>query len=197
MQIDYEKWHEGIGYDLDALAEIPEHERAGIEATLVAHATRDWRDVQALAALGTPTAREALRHAFRDGDAGIRMAVLREASELIPEDAKTAALVDALKHADFAGGLSPALDQVETFHPPEVVDALIRGVLERPREAAVNFAAMLFYVRGEAVEPFDWEQRPFFLRFATDDRQEREAAFRELCSRIGVDPEPYLASSGR
>jgi hypothetical protein len=48
------------------------------------------------------------------------------------------------------------------------------------------------FLHGQAREPFDWDQRPFFLRFQTEDPAERRAAFRELCGRIGIDPSAYL-----
>lgn len=35
---------------------------------------------------------------------------------------------------------------------------------------------------------FGRNHRPFFLRFHTEDRAEREQAYRELCGRLGVDP---------
>ena len=92
------------------------------------------------------------------------------------------------------GGLSEALDEVEEVHPPSVVEALLRGALERDGEVAVHFAAMLMFLHGKAGEPVDWAQRPFFLRFHTTDRAEREAVFRELCETIGVDASRYLES---
>jgi hypothetical protein len=71
------------------------------------------------------------------------------------------------------------------------VDALLRGALHRDPDAAVNFAALIFYIYGKAKEPFDWEHRTFFLRFRAEG-PEREGAFRELCERIGVDAAEYL-----
>jgi hypothetical protein len=39
------------------------------------------------------------------------------------------------------------------------------------------------------------EQRPFFLRFNTAVRVEREAVFRELCRKIGLNSGLYLAGA--
>lgn len=192
MVIDYEKWHDGVGYDLDALRAATPAERKEIESLLVARGASDWRDVEALAALGTPAAREALEYAMDHGNAEIRLAVMRHAPDVAEDDGSTAALVSALRTANLFGGLSQALDAVEEFHPPAVIDALFRGALDRDGEAAVHFAAMLTFLHGKADEAFDWEQRPFFLRFHTEDRSEREAAFRELCDRIGADAAKYL-----
>jgi hypothetical protein len=69
------------------------------------------------------------------------------------------------------------------------VKALRRGLLEREGGVAVHFAARLFYIHGRADEPFDWNHRPFFLRFHTEDRGERLAVYRELCTLLDLDPE--------
>jgi hypothetical protein len=100
-----------------------------------------------------------------------------------------------LRTAQFYGGLSQALDEVATFHPPEVVQALFEGALERRGEVAIHFAAMLLFIHGKAKEPFDWEHRPFCLRFDSGSRAERETVFRELCERVGVEAERFLAVS--
>jgi hypothetical protein len=75
----------------------------------------------------------------------------------------------------------------------EVKEALIEGLLSREGDVATLFAAMLFYLYGKAKEPFDMEQRPFFLRFNTENKQERVQAFRELCRQLNINPEKYLA----
>ena len=102
-------------------------------------------------------------------------------------------LIEALEIADFYGGLTHALDQVESFHTPGIIDALLRGFLKRSDSAAVNFAGMLFYIHGKADSSFDWSHRPFFLRFSTEDPNQRRQAFIELCEIIGMNPQQYLA----
>ncbi|MCK5744708.1 MAG: hypothetical protein KAH44_00765, partial [Oricola sp.] len=77
---------------------------------------------------------------------------------------------------------------------PEVIDALLIAALRGDGEAAVHFAALLLYLRGKAEGAFDWSRRPFFLRFNTDDENEREAAFRELCAEIGRDADALIGS---
>ncbi|MCB1122961.1 MAG: hypothetical protein KJT03_15505, partial [Verrucomicrobiae bacterium] len=92
--------------------------------------------------------------------------------------------------------LSETLDQVEDFHPPEVVDALWRGVLNRDGETAVHLAAMLLWIYGKAKEPFDWDHRPFFLSFNTEDSTERRIQFRELCHRVDLNAEELIKRIG-
>jgi hypothetical protein len=192
MAIDYEKWHDGTGYDMEALRAATGAERAAIEEVLLSRGVEDWRDVEALAALGGAQADRMLTAAMGSADAEVRLAVVRYAPQLVGGAARVRSLVQALETAHLFGGLSQALDEAAEFHPPEVVDALLRGALERDGEAAVLFAAMLMFVGGQAREAFDWEQRPFFLRFDTADPRERKAAFLELCQKLGVNAAKYL-----
>lgn len=67
-------------------------------------------------------------------------------------------------------------------------------MLHRTGGPPVHFAAMLMFLHGQAASAFDWDLRPFFLEFNTDDGAKRRALFRDLCTRIGVDPQPYLAA---
>jgi hypothetical protein len=192
MAIDYEKWYDGIGYDLHAIREASPDERKAIEALVVERGITGWRDVEALAALETTGARAALERAKRSGDHEVAMAVARYAPEVLAGDERTRMIVKALRQTKFYSGLSAALDQAEVHHPPAVIEALLHGTLEREGDVAVHFAALLMFLRGKASEPFDMAQRPFFLTFNTPDRVGREEAFRELCKLIGLDPEPYL-----
>lgn len=191
MRIDYDKWKEGEGYDLTQIAAANEDERERIETRLLGSGINGWRDVQALAALDTPRARTALKTALKEGNNEVRLAVTQYAPHLVSDRTRTKTLVKALISAEFYGGLTQALMEVETYHPPEVIDALLHGAL-RKDEGGVHFAAMLMFLHGKAESSFDWNQRPFFLRFRNDDPADRRAAFVELCARIGVDPKKYL-----
>jgi hypothetical protein len=192
MNITYEMWHDGIGYDLDALNQIPASELPAIERLLIEHRPRDWRDIEALAQIDSPTARKEVEAALKDTDAKVRQEAMQYAGDKADPAERERLLIHTLRGADLFTGLSEAIDECEEFHPPAVIDALFRGALNRDGEAAVHFAAMLFYLHGKAKEPFDWDHRPFFLRFNTSDRKERKAVFHELCEIIGVDPKKYV-----
>jgi hypothetical protein len=190
--IDAERWRDGTGYDLDALLECTADERQVIEASLLSTGVADWRVVEALAALDTPAGRAAVVAAVDSQDPDVRNAAVRFAADLIPAADQLASLIAGLRSVRSFAGLSSTLDRVVELHPPEVVHELVAGCLHRSADVAVHFAAMLVYLHGKAPEPFDWEQRPFFLRFATDVHAERVAAFVDLCAMIAVDPAPFL-----
>ncbi|MFO0581774.1 MAG: hypothetical protein U0229_05855 [Anaeromyxobacter sp.] len=193
LHIDYEKWHDGVGFDLEAIRGASPEERAAIEGILLSRGTEGWREVEALAALGTPRALEALRAAAGQGRSEVRAAVMRYAPEAVTAAERTAALVHALEHGTFGDGLSEAIDLAAEHHPPEVIEALLRGAARGSGDRAVHFAALLLFVHGKTSAPFDWAERPFFLRFA-DGGPGRDEAFRDLCARLGVEPARHLTS---
>lgn len=191
MQIGYSQWRDGEGYDLAALGALTETERRVIEPELIARATQDWRDVQALAALATPAADAALRDAFGRGGLAIEFAILRYAPHLADVADRVRTMVQAIESAELDDGLSEAIDEAATFHPPPVLYALQRALLDRSGDVATLVAGLLFHIHGKADEPFDWEQRPFFLRFHTEDPALRRAAYGELCAVLGIGPLPH------
>ena len=197
MEMNYEKWHDGTGYDLDIIERATPEERVELENFLVNRPVSDWRDIEALAALDSPRARALLRRALTSGNRELAAAVTDYAPEVVSEKEQTAALVAALEGLEIYGGLTQALLQVEEFHPPKIIEALFRGVLERDGDTAVHFAAMLMFLHRQAKTSFDWDQRPLFLRFQTDVPAEREAAFRELCEKLGVDANAHLAARNK
>ena len=185
--IDYEKWHDGIGYDIEAVREAKPTERDAIEKLLINQSPLDWRDIEALAELRSTNSKKALIAAFHDGNAEVRIGIIRYAPELVSEADRLKALVEALQVTNFYGGLSQTLNIVEHYHPPEVVEELFRGVLKREGTVAVHFAAMLFFIYGKADSPFDMKHRPFFLRFNTNNVDERRTAYLKLRQMIGIE----------
>ncbi len=192
MAINYDRWREGVGYDMGLLQSATTEERAEMERILLCRTVDDWRDVEALAALNSPKAFDKLRIALDHGNHAVVMAILEHAPQLVSSEKRTRLVVAALRSADFYHGLTQALREVEQFHPPAIIDALLHCLLDRESGVLAHFAGMLMYLHGKAEVPFDWEQRPFYLRFNTPERSLRKAAFCELCEAIGIDSDRYL-----
>ncbi len=192
MKIGFEEWHDGIGYDIAAIRIASQAELDMIEQLLLNHIPRDWRDIEALAEIDTKCARETIKEAIKDSNPVVPIAVARFAPDMITDNERSQSLINALQKTEIFSGFSNVLDEVERYHPEEVKEALIKGLLNRRGDVAVLFAAMLFYLFGHAKEPFDWKQRPFFLRFNTEYRKERVEAFRELCQKLKINPDKYL-----
>ncbi len=124
---------------------------------------------------------------LRSGNAEARLAIQANAPELVSEPRRTASLVRAIEEAEAFAGQSQTLLDTEQFHPPPVVHALLRGLLDRDGATACNFAALGYFLHGKAASAFDWNLLPIFLRFNTEDRAERERAARDLCANLGTD----------
>ena len=184
--IDYEQWHDGVGYDVALLRELTDQERRGIEARLTP--PDGWRDVEALAvlaSLGSDSARAELRRVATEGSAETRLAVLRYAPALVDDAARTKALVEALDSATAFDSFTTTLEQVAAFHPPPVVDALWRGLETRQGDVAMHYAGMLAFLGGKAESSFDWALRPLLMEFKTEDSVARRAAIQKLRTRLG------------
>jgi hypothetical protein len=95
MVVDHEKWHDGIGYDIDALKEATPEERKAIETMLLGRGVKDWRYMESLAELGGPAADRILEAALE----------VRYAPRLVPESKRVASLGRALETAALYGGL--------------------------------------------------------------------------------------------
>jgi len=73
MKIGFMEWHDGIPYDLSALAGVSPEELAELEALLVERKNEDWRDIDALARIGTPSAWRAIRESTTGPDREVRI----------------------------------------------------------------------------------------------------------------------------
>lgn len=194
--IDYERWHDGVPYDVDAIAELHGDERAEVEQWLLTRAGADWRDLEGLLALGTDHARAAVVNQLRYGSIQMRLAAARR---LPPDPAIEAdrerAIVDGLDTSTVMDGLTTALDLAAEHRTPNVMDALFRAALRDDHVMAVHAAALLLFLHGRAKEAFDWDRRPTYLQFGDDDPSVRRAAFEALCRECGIDPQRYLGGA--
>lgn len=191
MTLDYDAWHDGIGYDVAVIESATPAEREAIAELVIP--PKGWRDVQVLATLECDTARAALREAVNSGVPEVRVAITRFAPSTVTEDEKTALLVRALSQGAFYQDMTSALQQVEHFHPKPVVDAMFIGLFTQSGDVACHFAAMLTFLHKKAKTKFDWAHRPLFLRFNTESQAERRDAFTELCALLKIDEKETFA----
>jgi hypothetical protein len=193
MIMDHEKWHDGIGYDLEALREMSAAELTEIVKRLSAGC--DWRDVEALAVIvsldsisadAAKQAKSALKKlAKSNNQAGLRAA--EALADLGESDGVEDKVVKTLLRMGDDSAFSDALDLCEDLRGDRIKMALLKCARDHDSQG-VHCAAMLYYHAGIAKEAFDWDHRPFFLRFNPDDPEDRAKAFVELCAKVGVDP---------
>ncbi len=191
MNMDVEKWRDGIGFDVEALKQVTPAERDSLVKTLEERlkASGDRREIEALAAIGTTQAIDVIRQANNSGSSETRLHAVKQLAEIEGPENLDAAIVEALRNTRLFGGLSRALDLAEQNPSPRIQETLLDLSLNGTEEQRINCAALALYLGGKADEAFDWNHRPFFLRFGENDRNVRIEAYKELCSRLGVTPQ--------
>jgi hypothetical protein len=187
MKIDYMKWHDGEPYDLEALDAVSPEEQAELEALLIQRKDNDWRDVEALAKIKTPTALHALKECMTGPSREIRIRAAELLHQMGELDSLDTVIVEGLRFGELGEGLAQA-ERLAASHPSEAVkDTLLHGVLCTSDGRAVRFAGILLFLHGKASKPFDGSQQSILSRFTKTDRRERRQAFDELCKILGVD----------
>ncbi len=189
MRITYDQWHDGIGYDLEALARVADDERRYIAAMLlqrVESGRADWRDIEALGALDLPEAATVLKEALRAGAPEIRLHIARMLLARGVAVEIDQIIADILRLGRYQDGLSLALDLAAVHATPYLRNVLLDCALDGHPDVRAHAAALCLYLAGKAAAPFDLRHRPFFLKFGEEDRAVRREAFEELCRRIGA-----------
>jgi len=191
MTMTLEKWREGIGFDLVALGQVTDSERDLLVKTLSERLETEgnWREIEALGAIGTPEAKKAIRRASRNASPETRLYAAEQLLKLDEPANLENAIIEALRKTSLFGGLSEALDMAEEHPSPRIQETLLDLALNGDEEQRIHCAALALYLGGKAEEPFDWNHRPFFLQFGDDDRRVRINAYKELCARLGVTPQ--------
>lgn len=188
MNVSYEQWHDGIGYDLDALAKVTEDERRYVADMLLQRVRgreAEWRDIDALDALNLPEARPVLERALQTAKPETRLHIARLLAKqgvAVPIDR---IIADILRRGSYQDGLSLAIDLVPAHATPFLRNVLLDCARDGYPDVRVHAAALCLYLAKQADEPFDLKHRPFFLNFGEEDAVIRNRAFEELCRRIG------------
>jgi hypothetical protein len=188
MTMDFEKWHDGIGYDLEALKQVTPEERTSIVKVLRSNQIT-WREIEALEAIGSAEAMEGIHKAAKDErDGGTRMAALEAAHNASgKKDMDETLPAEIRKLTTIENGLTRALLLAEEYPTEKVKQALLWASWNRT-EASMHCAALLAYLCGAAKEAFDWDLRPLFLRLGPNNSYfERKKAFDELCALVKME----------
>jgi hypothetical protein len=191
MSIGYIEWHEGIGYDLVALAALSPDELVAAEDLLIARHVADWRDAEALDQIGSARALKELERALRSKSVDIRIEAARRlaARSLLAEATIEATIVHALRTTTILDGMVKTLAFAAEHPSPSVLAALLNCSIHGNDDIRVHAAALVHFLHGGSSSSFDMSFRPFYLRFASKNRQERHDAYRELCAKIGIEAE--------
>jgi hypothetical protein len=167
MKIGYMEWHEGIGYDLEALNQLNREELKQVETLLTSKKVRDWRDVDALAEIGSEQSLSALKGALKSRTYEVRIRAAEKLSQkgAISEQEIEALLVETIPLVSILNGQTFTLQLAEKFPTPAVKRILLWCTLYGKDDIRPHAAALIYYFYGIATSSFDWNYRPFYLRF--------------------------------
>jgi hypothetical protein len=183
MVIGFDQWHDGIGYDLEALARLRAEDRASVESLLIERLDEagDWRDVEALHALGTPSALAAVREARHHPRAKVR----NRAIGILLRDADPQ-LQDELEELVIRAVEQGHVDMAERLPTLRVKTALLEAAKTADRGTRVHAASLLLYLCGLAPDSLAWDHRTLYLRFGQRDPEILQAAWEELRRKTGL-----------
>ncbi len=190
LELDFDRWHDGEGFDLESLVQIDPGERGDVVWELARRAAT-WREIEALETIDIPPAFMAIRRVLRDSDSiDTRLAAIAALERLDklegPADELLAREIEQL--TDIADGCTRALLMAEE-HPTDRVKQALLAASHKRTEAAMHCAGVLCYLTGAGKEPFDWDLRPLFLRLGPEESEpDREAAFQELRTMAKMAP---------
>jgi hypothetical protein len=177
--LNYDSWHDGLGFDLDALARMPAFERDLIRQWLRTRLEDrlrdvDLRDLEAAAALGETELLASLRR-HPEPDVRLRARELLAAPGDVAEE-----LCHTLSQSRSEDAVLRALDLVSSHATAEVRAALIERV-SRVDGTFINSAMVLLEVFGGVADA--WSERPFL--FEVQRRGKGGELLQQLLARVG------------
>jgi len=195
MILDYGKWRDGEPYDIPALAEVTEEERNLLtDEILERGGSLDWRDVEALEALGTPKALKRIaRTAKKQHDGGGAEALTAEIARDGWSHAAEKRLIEMLEHMQSMTSASDRLYTLcEEHQTPAVMKQLMRNARTQSDETMrYSAGAFLLYISGHAEDWYglDGADRPHLLDLNSDDYKTYKAAVAWLEDKV-ANPKP-------
>lgn len=183
MVMDYEKWHDGVGYDLDVLGEMSADEQHQAEMMILAKGVSDWRDLEALDLIGTPRAIAAILEARQSTDSELRLRAHRYGPDSDGGE-REAAIIVALREGQPFSGYFQATEQAAEYPSPKVIETLLDIAKNEPGTKAYHAAAVLDFLSGHASSPDGMENREFLLQFSAVLSPDRDQAVANLKSRF-------------
>ncbi len=189
MKIGYDEWHDGVGYDLDAFAELTDDQKRDIAREMRAKSDPDWRDMEVLRVEGSRESFDRLRDFLTGGPASRRAWALRElyATGKMGDAVFDRKLAQLLNDVEIGEGMTEALMLAQAHAGDETKASLLRNTRDR-LSVAFHFATTLMVLAGVLQHEMDFAHREVRFRLqATADAADRQNAFVELCALLKVD----------
>ena len=182
MVIDFDKWHDGTGYDLEAIDQMSTEERDRVVTQFLEAGVHDWRELEALERIGTDASHALIFLAREDTDPHLRLAAHTYGPEP-GDEAREKAIVALLESGPEP--YSRAMDLAVQYATPAVQEALVKCVRDKTGGIAYHAASALCAIGQQSDSQYDDTHRPLFLRLAEPDCEDRRLAVQELSALLG------------
>lgn len=190
MNISYEDWRNGNGYNLNVVKELSPEELREVEKVLIARKDEDFRDVEALAALGTPGAIQALKDCLKSPNYSNRFHAVQYLRDAGSEDRVEEIILSTLHLTSIGYGMVEGLRLAKKYPTEKVKHRLIWCTLHGNDDIRAHCAAMALYLYSKADSDFDNKQQIIF-RVGAKNKEMGRKAFPEFCQILGVNPKDF------
>jgi len=182
LNLGYDQWHDGEGYDLEALRQLRGSERTIAEEILLSRNASDWRDIEALDILGTEKALEEMNRALSSSKIEVRIEAAERLKkrEIIEDEDIENVIIRSLDEVTFFNGMNRVMRLVEQYPSQKVREKIRWCAINGNDDIRVLAAAMYHFLSGCTESSFDWEYRPLYLRFGKHSKHDRKVALQEL-----------------
>ena len=152
--------------------------------------------MDALAALHTPAAIQALRECLHSPNIDCRLIAVRHLKVMGIEDQVEAVVLATLEETRIGVGLSYALSLIQDYPTERLKQKLVWCALNGHEDLRVLCAMSALYLYGKTASPYDNSHR-FIFGLKEPDLGKRLEAFGELCRWLDLDPNDYPSSAGQ
>lgn len=185
MVMDFDKWHDGEGFDLSAIDDMTPEERRSI-ATLLKSREQTWRELEALAALDMEDVDDVVQDTAKTSDSTdnriTAASSLHERGKMSKEDFEKLLCTEIHRLNDRSDGVIKVLLEAEAMPTEKVKQALLWSSWNST-EHSMSCAARLLYLCGKAKDQLAWDHRQWLFDLKPNNSYfARKAAFDKLCS---------------
>lgn len=193
--LDYDAWRDGEPYDVAALADVTDDERALLTDELCEKSSLDWRDVEALRALATPKALQRVGAAAETQTDGGGIEAFFDAVARGWSAEIEARFIEKLERVQSMTGALDRLYDIAEAHPsPAVVAQLLRNArIHSDPVVRYSMGAFLVELTGHADTRHTMEAdiRPHLLDLNSADYTTYKAAVAWLEAKVANPKRVY------
>ncbi len=190
MDMDFDKWHDGEGFDLSCIDDMTAAERREVAAMLRSR-EQTWRELEALAALDLEDVDDIIQETAKTSDSRdnriTSAAALYERGKMKKADYEKLLCEEIRKLTGNGDGSIKVLLEAEALGTEKVKQALLWSSWNSTDDS-MSCAARLLYLCGKAEDQLAWNHREWLFDLKPNNSYfTRKKAFDKLCELCGME----------